>query len=81
MSMNFASQASAPAVEELTYVVAGMTCDHCRAAVAEEVGGVAGVGSVEVDLGTKRVRVRGDGLVDADVRAAVEEAGYEAVPA
>ena len=33
---------------------------------------------VEVDLETKLVVVRGDGLDDAALRAAIEEAGYEA---
>jgi len=63
---------------ELTYTVAGMTCGHCTTAVAEEVEQVAGVEAVEVDLDTKRVVVRGDGVSDADVRAAIVEAGYEA---
>ncbi len=63
---------------ELTYTVAGMTCGHCTAAVTEEVEQVAGVDTVEVDLDTKRVVVRGDGVSDTDVRAAIVEAGYEA---
>jgi copper chaperone CopZ len=33
---------------------------------------------VDVDLDTKLVLVRGEGLDDAAVRAAIEEAGYEA---
>jgi copper chaperone len=63
---------------ERTYTVAGMTCDHCKTAVSEEVGAVAGVESVVVDLDTKLVVVRGDGVTDEDVRAAIREAGYEA---
>jgi copper chaperone len=63
---------------DLTYRVAGMTCEHCRAAVTEEVQRVAGVVSVEVDLDSKLVRVRGTGLDDAAVVAAIDEAGYDA---
>lgn len=63
---------------ELTYNVPGMTCGHCKAAVAEEVGAVAGVESIVVDLETKLVVVRGDGVDDARVRKAIQEAGYEA---
>lgn len=63
---------------ELTYVVNGMTCGHCEAAVKEEVGELAGVSGVEVDLGTKIVRVTGEALDDTAVRAAIDEAGYEA---
>ena len=64
--------------QELHYTVAGMSCDHCRAAVTEEVEQVAGVTSVAVDLGTKLVVVRGEGISDDAVRAAIGEAGYEA---
>jgi copper chaperone CopZ len=61
-----------------TYTVSGMTCEHCVAAVTSEVGQVAGVGDVAVDLGTGLVRITSEGPVDdAAVRAAVEEAGYE----
>jgi copper chaperone len=36
--------------------------------------------AVDVDLETKLVRVSGEALDDAALRAAIEEAGYEAVP-
>jgi copper chaperone len=65
--------------ESITYTVPGMSCDHCKAAVGGELAQVAGVASVDVDLETKLVRVSGDGLDDAALRAAIEEAGYEAV--
>jgi copper chaperone CopZ len=65
-------------VSELTYTVPAMHCGHCTAAVAEEVGAVAGVESVDVDLETKLVVVRGDGLDDAAIRVAIAEAGYQA---
>jgi copper chaperone CopZ len=55
-----------------------MHCGHCERAVKEEVGGVAGVTAVEVDLDTKLVTVTGAPLDDAAIRAAIEEAGYEA---
>ncbi len=67
--------------EQLTYLVDGMTCGHCEASVREEVGGLEAVEAVEVDLGSKLVRVRGNGLSDEAIRAAIDEAGYEAVPA
>ena len=66
---------------DLTYVVAGMTCEHCKAAVTQEVEQVAGVESVDVDLDTKLVRVQGIGVDEAAVVAAIDEAGYEAVSA
>jgi copper chaperone len=63
---------------ELQYTVAGMSCGHCRTAVSEEVEQVAGVEAVEVDLETKLVVVRGEGVSDEAVREAIREAGYEA---
>ena len=65
-------------MSELTYTVPAMHCGHCTAAVSAEVGAVTGVESVDVDLETKLVVVRGDGLDDAAIRAAIEEAGYQA---
>ena len=66
-------------MDEITYTVDGMSCGHCKAAVESEVGRVPGVELVEADLDTKVVLVRGEGLEDADIRAAIDEAGYEAV--
>jgi copper chaperone len=63
---------------EVTYTVTGMSCGHCKAAVEEEVGRVPGVAAVNADLDTKLVVVRGEGLEDAALRAAIDEAGYDA---
>jgi len=63
---------------EMTYTVSGMSCGHCKAAVEEEIGQVPGVDSVDADLDSKLVVVRGEGLEDAALRAAIDEAGYEA---
>jgi copper chaperone len=63
---------------ELTYTVAGMTCGHCVNAVSSEIKTVPGVAVVTIDLETKSVVVSGDSLDDAAIRAAIDEAGYEA---
>jgi copper ion binding protein len=60
-----------------TFVVAGMTCDHCVRAVTEEVSKLDGVRSVDVDLASGRVTVHSDAPVDEQAfAAAVDEAGY-----
>ncbi len=63
---------------EITYTVPAMHCGHCKKAVGDELQQVAGVDSVDVDLETKLVIVRGQGLDDTQLRAAIAEAGYEA---
>jgi len=58
-----------------TYSVPGISCDHCRHAIETEVGAVAGVSSVEVDIDAKLVRVGGGD--DQSIRAAIDDAGYD----
>ena len=62
----------------LSYAVPGIHCGHCERAVKEEVSAIPGVHDVAVDLETKLVTVTGESLDDAALRAAIEEAGYEA---
>jgi copper chaperone len=64
--------------DTVTYTVPDMSCEHCRAAIAEGLTGAAGVESVDVDLDAKLVTVTGGQLDDAILRAAIFEAGYEA---
>ena len=60
-----------------SYTVTGMTCEHCVRSVTEEVGALPGITGVDVDLASGGLTVTSDAPVaDADVRAAVEEAGY-----
>lgn len=63
--------------ETLTYTVPGIHCAHCERAIKQEVGALAGVESVQVDLERKQVRVSGERLDDARLREAIDEAGYE----
>ncbi len=64
--------------EVMTYAVPGMTCEHCKRAVSEELSRVRGVESIDVDLDSKAVTVTGEHLDDAVLRGAIAEAGYEA---
>ena len=64
-----------------TFRVAGMTCGHCVRSVTEEVTKLPGVASVDVDLASGQVTVTSPApLDDADIAAAVDEAGYELAP-
>jgi copper chaperone CopZ len=66
-------------VQTLHLTVPGMTCGHCEAAVKGEIGKLAGVTRIDVDLTTKAVVVEGTELDLAAVVAAVDEAGFDAV--
>ncbi|MCQ9368548.1 cation transporter [Brevibacterium sp. 91QC2O2] len=63
--------------------VSGMTCGHCESAVKEELGNIAGVTSVTVDLHAGQVSpvtVESEAPLDQkDIAAAIDEAGYELV--
>jgi copper chaperone CopZ len=63
-----------------TYRVTGMTCEHCVAAVTEELSALDGVTAVDVDLvagGTSTVTVESAAPLDpAAVAEAIDEAGY-----
>lgn len=68
---------------EQSYLVSGMTCDHCVRAVRDEISGLPGVTQVQVDLvpgAVSTVIVASDEPVaESSIRAAVDEAGYEVV--
>ena len=64
--------------DTITYTVPAIHCEHCAMSIREEVEEVAGVDEVAVDLDTKLVTITGHALDDAALRAAIEEAGYEA---
>ncbi|WP_410660446.1 heavy-metal-associated domain-containing protein [Amycolatopsis sp. lyj-112] len=65
-------------MSETTYNVTGMTCGHCVNSVTEEIGKIDGVTDVRVDLPSGAVTVVSPQEPEvAEVRAAVEEAGYE----
>jgi copper chaperone len=65
---------------ERSYSVPGISCGHCKAAIEAEVGEVAGVTLVEVDVDARTVRVLGE-PDEAAVVDAIEEAGYEVASA
>jgi copper chaperone CopZ len=60
----------------VTYSVPGISCDHCKRAIEGEVGAVDGVEAVAVDVAARVVTVTGT-ATDAELRAAIDEAGYE----
>jgi len=60
---------------EHSYRVDEMSCDHCTASIEEAVSLLEGVTRVVADLSTKIVTVAGGR--DAQIRAAIDDAGYD----
>ncbi len=62
------------------FTVSEVSCGHCVTAITKEVSGLKGVKKVDVDLGTKHVRVETDGQVPTEaIVGAINEAGYNEV--
>jgi|GraSoiStandDraft_41_1057321.scaffolds.fasta_scaffold5409705_2 copper chaperone CopZ len=61
-----------------TYSIPAIHCEHCQHAIETEVGQVAGVDRVAVDIPARRVVVEGDAPEDL-LLAALTEAGYDEV--
>jgi len=72
------SEVPADSAVVTVYSVFGMNCGHCASAVTRELTAIHGVTGVKVDLGAKKVTVGSTRpLSEDEVRAAVDEAGYE----
>ncbi len=65
------------AISTATYIVTGMTCEHCEMSVREEISEIAAVTGIEVDLPTGTVVVTStEPVPDERIATAVQEAGY-----
>ena len=64
-----------------SYTVEGMSCNHCKMAVENEVKALPGMLSATVDLAAKTLKVEydGDKTTPEAIKAAVEEAGFTVV--
>lgn len=61
------------------YVIKGMNCPHCQAAVAKSISGVHGVSQVDVNLSTGKATVEGEHNPE-ELIAAVRGAGFDVEP-
>lgn len=67
--------------ETVNLSVKGMHCEKCVARVTEALKGADGVTGASVSLEGESAVVEGHGMQVEDLVAAVEAAGFEAVPA
>ena len=61
------------------FLVEGMSCGHCVNAVTEAIHALDPAASVDVDLGTKHVRVQSE-LDRFVLSSALSDAGYASIP-
>ncbi|WP_224058234.1 heavy-metal-associated domain-containing protein [Streptomyces kanamyceticus] len=62
----------------MTYLVEGMVCGHCAAAVTEVLTGLDGVRDVNIDVQGGRVSVGSEReLEEGAVNQALDDIGYE----
>ncbi len=67
---------------EKTLKISGMTCGHCVASVTKELSKLPGATDVTVDLANATAHLKADeSVTEADLAAAVDEAGYQLVSA
>lgn len=62
---------------DVKITVRGMNCNHCKAAVEQNVGRIPGIISAEADLSSETVVVKGTEIDIEAVRDRIEELGYE----
>lgn len=61
----------------VTIKVTGMSCGHCAAAVRQELGALAGVTGVEVDITAGTVTISSAAPLPVEaIDAAIRQAGY-----
>jgi P-type Cu+ transporter len=66
--------------ESFEFSIEGMTCASCVARVEKALKSVAGVRDAVVNLATERASVQAVGVLAGALMAAVEKAGYRAMP-
>ncbi|WP_413364435.1 copper chaperone CopZ [Lysinibacillus sp. 3P01SB] len=68
-------------MENVTFQVKGMSCGHCVKAVEGGLGQLEGVEKVTVQLnaGTVEVAYKGDQVTIDQMKAAIDDQGYDVV--
>ncbi|KPK87819.1 MAG: hypothetical protein AMS27_01490 [Bacteroides sp. SM23_62_1] len=64
-------------MQDLHIIVKGMTCNHCKATVEQNIAGLGGVNSVNADITTGEVHLSGDNFDLKEVKQKIESLGYK----
>lgn len=62
---------------EKVFSVDGMTCNHCKATVEKNLSKLDKIESVQVDLATKTVHIKGENINSAIIEDKVKDLGYD----
>jgi len=62
---------------EKTVKVSGMTCNHCKTNVQNNLSSIEGIENIEIDLDSGKVKMTGDDIDLSAVKSKVESIGYE----
>lgn len=62
---------------EKTVKVSGMTCNHCKANVHNNLSAIAGIENIEIDLESGKVKMTGEDIDLEEVKSKVESIGYQ----
>lgn len=61
---------------EMKMKIEGMSCQHCVMAVKKALGGISGVTSSDVEIGSALVVYDESKATEKDLKSAVEKAGF-----
>ncbi len=60
-----------------TFLVGGMTCNHCKMTVENNLRKMSGVSDVKIDLASGKVTVEGDNINSSDAEKTITDLGYK----
>jgi len=60
-----------------TFLVGGMTCNHCKMTVENNLRKMSGVSDVRIDLASGKVTVEGDNINSSDAEKTITDLGYK----
>ncbi len=66
-----------PTMKNMEIIVKGMTCNHCKATVENNVRALEGIEQAEANLSTEKVTISGENIDLEKVKEKVESLGYK----
>jgi uncharacterized membrane protein YraQ (UPF0718 family)/copper chaperone CopZ len=66
-----------PVMKDLQIIVKGMTCNHCKATVEQNIGKIPGISSVDAELTSGKVHLSGENFDLSEVQLKIESLGYK----